>query len=302
MGKTCLLCMFLLLAAPFSVSAGTQVGDVNGDGEISVADLNYVFNIILGGNGDHDAADVNGDGEITIADGNAIINAILGFPSPSDDGREYVDLGLPSGTLWATMNVGATRPEEFGDYFAWGETAPKDEYTWENYKWCNGNQWELTKYCMVSDKGYNGFVDDKAELDPEDDAAYVNWGPLWRMPTYEQACELLDNCTSQLTYRNDIYGVLVTGPNGNTLFFPLEDDGWWENGGGWWEPQYWVWIDAWYCGFWTCTLTTDEDYENVIIDAYSFSYYKLDGSCGQGGGGLSRHLGSTVRPVRVSQY
>ena len=135
--------------------------------------------------------------------------------TPPDE-HEWVDLGLPSGTLWATCNVGASSPEEKGDYFAWGETTPKDYYDWSNYKWCNGSDSTLTKYCNNSDCGYNGFVDNKMELDPEDDAAYVNWGPSWRMPTKEQQDELREYCTIELGYK----GYLVTGPNGNTLFFP----------------------------------------------------------------------------------
>ena len=133
---------------------------------------------------------------------------------------EWVDLGLPSGTLWATRNVGANAPEEYGDYFAWGETEPKEEYTWETYKWCEGSKNTLTKYCAKSDYGYEGYVDDKKELDPEDDAAYVNWGPSWRMPTYVQLIELYDNCTKTWTTQNGVNGCLLTGPNGNTLFLP----------------------------------------------------------------------------------
>ena len=136
------------------------------------------------------------------------------------DNHEWVDLGLPSGTLWATCNVGASSPEEYGDYFAWGETEPKDYYDWSTYKWCNGSNKTLTKYCTESGYGYNGFVDNKTELDPEDDAAYVNWGPSWRMPTPEQFQELYDNCTSQWTTRNSVNGFLFTASNGKTLFLP----------------------------------------------------------------------------------
>ena len=77
------------------------------------------------------------------------------------NGRKYVDLGLPSGTLWATMNVGANHPEDYGDYFAWGEIATKDVYNWSTYKWCMGNDEEFTKYCTFSRCGYKGFVDNK---------------------------------------------------------------------------------------------------------------------------------------------
>ena len=99
--------------------------------------------------------------------------------------HEYVDLGLPSGTQWATMNIGANAPEEYGDYFAWGETEPKDYYDWGTYKWCMGNYNTMTKYCTISGYGYNGFNDGKTELDPEDDAATAAWGAGWRMPSFD---------------------------------------------------------------------------------------------------------------------
>ena len=136
------------------------------------------------------------------------------------DNHEYVDLGLPSGTLWATCNIGATMPEDMGDYFAWGETAPKEIYDMDNYKWYNSSSDKLTKYC--TDDKY-GTVDNKTELLPEDDAAYVNWGPMWRMPTLEQQQELIERCTWQWVERNGVHGRLVTGPNGNTLFLPAAD-------------------------------------------------------------------------------
>ena len=137
------------------------------------------------------------------------------------DGHEYVDLGLPSGTLWATCNVGADTPEGYGDYFAWGETAPKESYTWQTYRWCNGYFNTMTKYCTSSDYGS---IDDKTELDPEDDAAYVNWGSSWRIPTTEQQQELRNECTWTWTERNGVSGKLVTGPNGNTIFLPAAGD------------------------------------------------------------------------------
>ena len=134
----------------------------------------------------------------------------------------YVDLGLPSGTLWATCNVGASAPEEYGDYFAWGETEPKGYYDWSTYKWCNGNEETLTKYCDESSFGYNGFVDNKTELDPEDDAACAHY-PGGRMPSWQQIQELCDSCTWKWTQLNGVNGMLVTGPNGNTMFLPSAD-------------------------------------------------------------------------------
>ena len=123
--------------------------------------------------------------------------------------HEYVDLGLPSGTLWATCNVGANSPEEYGDYFAWGETEPKESYSWKTYKW--DSDYGPTKY---SDN------DGKTELDLEDDAAYVNWGSNWRMPSKDQLRELSIYCNWEWIQQNNANGCKYTGPNGNTLFLP----------------------------------------------------------------------------------
>ena len=100
-------------------------GDVNGDQEVNIADVNAVIDIILDGSESAAAADVNGDGEINIADVNTIIDIILGGGAPSPDDHEYVDLGLPSGTMWATCNIGASSPEEFGGYYAFRYTYTK---------------------------------------------------------------------------------------------------------------------------------------------------------------------------------
>lgn len=128
-----------------------------------------------------------------------------------------VDLGLPSGTLWADRNVGAATVEAYGDYFAWGETEPKSQYDWSTYKWCNGSYNTQTKYCTDSSIGT---VDGKTVLDLEDDAAYVNMGSEWRMPTVAEMKELLSNCTRTWTTQNGVNGYKVTGPNGNSIFLP----------------------------------------------------------------------------------
>ena len=129
-----------------------------------------------------------------------------------------VDLGLPSGTLWADRNVGADSPEAYGDYFAWGETAPKSYYHWSTYKWCMGSYDDtMTKYCP--DSNY-GTVDNKTVLDLEDDAAYVNMGPEWRMPTADEQSELRKECTWIWTTQNGTLGYKVTGPNGKSIFLP----------------------------------------------------------------------------------
>lgn len=138
-------------------------------------------------------------------------------PDVSPSGVQAVDLGLPSGLKWANMNIGATFPEDYGDYFAWGETEPKDYYNWSTYKWCNGSGTTMTKYCTISNYGK---VDNKTTLDPEDDAAHVNWGGAWRMPTYAEQKELLTKCTWNWATVNGKNGHKVTGPNGNYIFLP----------------------------------------------------------------------------------
>ncbi len=187
--------------------------------------------------------DMNGDGSLTIADVTLLVDAVLNYTLSHEVtapyGHEYVDLGLPSGTLWATTNVGATNPEDYGDYFGWGETVPygkedlsnamnynyagtyvKTYYNWDTYKWCEGAYNTMTKYCTNSIYGYNGFVDDKSELDPEDDAATANWGSKWQMPSEDQLYELQTNCTRNWTQRNNVNGCELVGPNGNSIFLP----------------------------------------------------------------------------------
>ncbi len=132
-------------------------------------------------------------------------------------GAKAIDLGLPSGTLWANMNVGANTPEGYGSYFAWGETSPKSRYLWNNYKWCKGNYDELTKYCPEGDYGT---IDTRKRLTLEDDAAYVNWGGTWHMPTVEQFKELRTKCDWIWTTQNNIEGCRVEGINGNSIFLP----------------------------------------------------------------------------------
>ncbi len=131
----------------------------------------------------------------------------------------WVDLGLPSGTKWATCNVGAAKPEEYGNFYAWGETEPKSNYSWATYKWCNGSSYNtLTKYCTNSSYG---IVDNKTTLELADDAARANWGGAWRMPTDAEWTELCRNCTWKTTTINGISGYNVKGANGNSIFLPF---------------------------------------------------------------------------------
>ena len=126
------------------------------------------------------------------------------------DVHEYVDLGLS--VKWATYNVGATAAEENGNYYAWGETEPKDYYDWSRYKWCDGTKSVMTKYNKE---------DGLTTLLPEDDAAHVNWGGEWRMPTKDELTELRERCVWELTTLNGVKVCKVTGPNSNSIFLPL---------------------------------------------------------------------------------
>ncbi len=128
------------------------------------------------------------------------------------NGHKFVDLGLPSGLLWATRNVGAESIYEIGNYYSWGEIEPKNKYTLTTYKWFDGD--EFTKYNRE---------DGKRELDAADDVATVKWGKKCRLPKHAEAIELVTKCKweRQLSYDNQsINGYLVTGPNGNSIFLP----------------------------------------------------------------------------------
>ncbi|MBP3763851.1 MAG: hypothetical protein J6I49_08265 [Bacteroidales bacterium] len=140
---------------------------------------------------------------------------------------EWVDMGLPSGLLWATCNVGASAPEEYGDYYAWGEIATKSVYYWSTYKYCNGDYDQLTKYCTNSGWGYNGFTDDLTTLQASDDVATAKLGNGARIPTREEWNELIDNTTSEWTTQNGKYGRKLTSKtNGRSLFLPAAGDRW----------------------------------------------------------------------------
>ena len=202
-------------------------------------------------------------------------------------GVTTVDLGLPSGTLWANMNVGASSPEDYGDYFAWGETEPYDEngktdFGWFTYKWCNGPYDTMTKYCNNSRYGNDGFTDDKTELDPEDDAAYVNWGSDWRMPSQEQLEELFNSSytITEWTTQNGVKGRLITSKsNGNSIFLPAAsycEDSWFHVGNG---------------VYWSRTL-----YESHPNYAWGLATSSRDFGIDP----VYRYLGVTVRPVCLS--
>ena len=194
--------------------------------------------------------------------------------------HEYVDLGLPSGTLWATCNVGASKPEEYGDYFAWGETSPKGKYDWKTYKWCDGREFTLNKYCTNSTYGLE---DGKKELDPEDDAATVNWGSSWCMPSIKQIEELYSYTTTKDTTINGVNGLLITSNNNDeTLFLPAA---------GWRIDAGLEYVN--YQGnYWSRSLDTEYNHPiNMFCTFHGFNGY----------GGSPRPAGFPVRPVRAKK-
>ena len=145
--------------------------------------------------------------------------------SGTENGHGYIDLGLPSGTKWAVYNVGASTPTGYGNYYAWGETEPKSQYHWSNYKYCQGTDRELTKYCIDNRYGHNGFTDGKTTIDASDDAARVNMGSNWRMPTVEEIQELIDNCQWEYILVNEIPCQKATSKvNGKTITLPIAGD------------------------------------------------------------------------------
>ncbi len=162
-----------------------------------------------------------GTANITVKDNisgkTATLSVTVTEYTPSN--RPAIDLALPSGTLWASCNVGATEPEDFGGYYAWGETEEKSNYDWDSYIFNISSEYSynMTKYC--TDSRY-GTLDNKTTLDPEDDVAHVEWGGNWRMPTTEEIDELMANCSQEWTISKGVWGCKFTGSNGNFIFLP----------------------------------------------------------------------------------
>lgn len=195
------------------------------------------------------------------------------------DSHGYIDMGLPSGTLWATCNVGAENPVECGYYFAWGETE-EGRNTWNSYKYANGSWNKLTKYCSVSEFGDNGFTDTLTVLLPEDDAVTVNWGDGWRTPTRAEFEELQNNCTVTWTYDYGVYGYRFTASNGNILFFPAVGCRW-----NWFLRS----VDPHGC-YWSSSLSNNDP---SGVWALNFCSSECSVDCND-----FRCCGFTVRPVR----
>ena len=222
------------------------------------------------------------------------------------NGHKFVDLGLS--VKWATCNIGAEKPEDYGDYFAWGETVPhyesgyaqdelqehwkadmSDGYWWSTYKWSKDTDSTLTKYCNDSNLGNDGVTDKMTELVSADDAAKALWGGKWRMPTKSEMEELFNQCTWTWTKENGVYGYRVTsmipGYTDRSIFLPAA-------GGRGGKNIYGIDYDGRY---WSSSLNTREssmawciyfvngDMEKEIDDVSVTS--------------ISRHNGQSIRPV-----
>ncbi len=204
------------------------------------------------------------------------------------NGHSYVDLGLPSGALWATCNVGATSPEEYGNHYAWGETSTKLLYRWINYKHCKSvtfDEWgntesaTIAKYCTGS---YPGEVDYLTVLEPQDDVASVSWGGDWRMPTKEDFQELMNECTWSFGQENYVRGCRVTSKtNGKSIFLP--------NLGSYWLD----WNDGNGGRYWTSSIS---DYQDNLAYSVNFGYDE-DAYYFKSIWGSNRAHGRLVRPV-----
>ena len=201
------------------------------------------------------------------------------------NGHDYVDLGLPSGALWGTCNIGANAPEDYGDYFAWGETDPKTTYTWVNYKHCKDSYGTLTKYCCNSVWGYEDYSDNLTVLEAIDDKARTAWGGEWRMPTKAECEELFANTVEDVwTTLNGVAGRLLTFANGSSIFLPAA--------GFYTKDEYESGESSGY--YWSSSLYT----ENNGIAPYNAWLLQCDGgNCRMWDFG--RLNGLTIRPICI---
>jgi len=241
----------------FSYKPNALRGDLNGDSTVDVGDIMTVINIMTGGS-----------------------QPIAYKTCPDDNHPHLIDLGLPSGTLWACCNVGASSPEEYGNYYAWGETSSKSKYNWGTYQYGYYN----------NDGDYSHLVNIGSDIaSTQYDAATANWDAAtanyldapWHMPSRAQIDELVSSCTSTWTTLNDMDGRLFTGPNGGIIFLPATGYRW--DGG-----LYGAGSDGRY---WSSTL-----HEGYPLNACCLDF-------GSGSADWSiyvslRCIGQAVRPVR----
>jgi hypothetical protein len=227
-------------------------------------------------------------------------SVVLKGPKPySGDGMEssrgYADLGLLSGTMWATCNVGASNPQEYGDFFAWGETQTKSKYDYDNYKYFNSTTYQITKYSLS---------DNKTELEAADDVARVKWGGKWTMPTAAQMTELVNQCYWVWTKNYNESGVagyivfkaksvedkgsVVDVNSSLSLAYSLSDTHIFLPAVGY-KDSYQSYLGEAVC-YWTKTLDDEDEYYGIRLYAEYYSGNELIRS-------IVRFSGMSVRPV-----
>ena len=177
------------------------------------------------------------------------------------NGHTWVDLGLPSGLLWATTNIGAEDPEDYGNYYAWGETETKETYDTTTYRYYNGSPTALTKYCNNESYGNEGYTDTLTILEADDDAATANWGSDWRMPTQSEIQELIDNCDTTMIDN----GMLFTSRNnGNSIYLPAA--------GEYIGNEFFINAGGYFWHYWSSSLCTDTPDGAWILSIASSGY------------------------------
>lgn len=188
---------------------------------------------------------------------------------PDANHPHMIDLGLPSGTKWACCNVGAKAPEEYGNYYAWGETQPKSEYNWDTYQYYDGSK-----------SGDDRFVNIGSDIaGTVYDAATANWGTPWRMPSRVQFLELKDECSSEWTNQSGVNGYKFTGRNGGTIFLPAA---------GCRTENGFLSEDSFGGGYWSSTSTAPKASYGLHYDSNGPFWSSV----------FTRNYGFTVRPVR----
>ena len=262
--KKILLSVAAVMPLAFSVHAVTNMCVEQKDGTIVKYDVDDVVEVY------YEEEEIGDDQGVTV--------------SGKVGNYTYVDLGFPSGTKWATYNVGAAAPAEYGGYFSWGETTTKKEYEKYAYKWFSDYDYyehtvTVNKYCASN---YCEIEDGLTVLEQEDDAATVNWGSGWRMPTKAELLELLDGC--KWTWVEDFEGTGKSGRlgtslmNGNTIFLPAA---------GYYEGKRLLSVGS-YGYYWSSTLYDEksEDACGCYLNASNYCWYNYE-----------RHSGKSVRAV-----
>lgn len=268
-----------------AILSGTVKGASSAKNSVNVGIVYNTVGMPAVGNGVDVASGKKADGDFSVSlsglkknttyyycayiaiDGTYYYGCVLSFTTKQDEGDvtpgEAIDLGLS--VKWANHNVGATSPEGYGGYYAWGETAEKGSYTWENYKYYNAST--------------NTYVNIGSDISgTQYDVAHVKWGGSWRMPTSTELYELKTKCTWTWTTYNGVSGMKVVGPNGNSIFLPAAGD------------RYLSYLIVAGGGFYWSSTVDDGDYGRSAYDLYF-------GSGGYGWDYGNRYGGRSVRPV-----